>query len=189
MIIWVVFQSLNNELPSAQNLSNLTLQIAGVGTISIGIVLVLLLGEIDLSVGSVAGVGAAALAVLAVNHGRGGAASSLLIVLLIGVADRDRSRASSSPRSACPRSSSRWPETLASSACSCGCSFRGAPSTSPTPASSAGSPLKKLSDVVGWTVGGRSACRHTRVAAFIGQRRRAAVGLPTGEASGQSRPA
>ncbi|MBX7267664.1 hypothetical protein KIF24_17550 [Micromonospora sp. Llam7] len=71
IVIWVVFQSLNDRFLSPQNLSNLTLQIVATGTISVGVVLVLLLGEIDLSVGSVAGVAAAALAVLTVRHGWG----------------------------------------------------------------------------------------------------------------------
>ena len=48
---------------SSRNLVNLTLQSAAVGTIAVGIVLVLLLGEIDLSVGSVSGLAAAILAV------------------------------------------------------------------------------------------------------------------------------
>jgi D-xylose transport system permease protein len=43
------------------------LQIAAVGTISVGIVLVLLLGEIDLSVGSVSGLAAGVMAVLSVK--------------------------------------------------------------------------------------------------------------------------
>jgi D-xylose transport system permease protein len=85
IVIWIVFQSLNSRFLTAQNLSNLTLQIAGVGTISIGVVLVLLLGEIDLSVGSVAGVGAASLAVLSVNRGLP-EELALVIVLLIGAA-------------------------------------------------------------------------------------------------------
>ncbi len=68
-LIWIIFQSLNSRFLSAQNLSNLTLQIAATGTIAVGIVLVLLLGEIDLSVGSVSGVTAAVMAVLAVRHG------------------------------------------------------------------------------------------------------------------------
>ena len=63
VIIWGVFQSLNTEFLSARNLVNLTLQSAAVGTIAIGIVLVLLLGEIDLSVGSVSGLAAAILGV------------------------------------------------------------------------------------------------------------------------------
>lgn len=69
VVIWVVFAILKPEFLSSANLVNLTLQCAAVGTISIGIVLVLLLGEIDLSVGSVAGVSAAVLAVTFVNKG------------------------------------------------------------------------------------------------------------------------
>lgn len=69
IVIWVVFQSLNNNFLSARNLSNLVVQIADIGTISVGIVLVLLLGEIDLSVGSISGLGAGVMAVLQVKHG------------------------------------------------------------------------------------------------------------------------
>ena len=63
IIIWGVFQSLNSEFLSARNLVNLALQSAAVGTIAIGIVLVLLLGEIDLSIGSVSGLAAAIMGV------------------------------------------------------------------------------------------------------------------------------
>ncbi|MET0824132.1 MAG: sugar ABC transporter permease, partial [Solirubrobacterales bacterium] len=45
------------------------LQIAATATISIGVVMVLLLGEIDLSVGAVSGLAAGAMAVLSVQHG------------------------------------------------------------------------------------------------------------------------
>src|SRR5882757_9865103 len=48
------------------NLVNLTLQMAAGGTISVGIVLVLLLGEIDLSAGVVSGMCAAVMAVCTV---------------------------------------------------------------------------------------------------------------------------
>jgi ABC-type xylose transport system permease subunit len=68
VIIWGVFQSLNSSFLSSRNLVNLTLQSAAVGTIAIGIVLVLLLGEIDLSVGSVSGLASAVLAVTLVNQ-------------------------------------------------------------------------------------------------------------------------
>ena len=71
VVIWVVFQSQNDNFLSAFNLTNLVLQIASVGIISIGVVLVLLLGEIDLSVGAVSGVAAAVMAVLNVKHGWG----------------------------------------------------------------------------------------------------------------------
>ncbi len=83
IIIWIVFQSLNDRFLTAQNLSNMAVQIAAAGTISVGVVLVLLLGEIDLSVGSVAGVGAAALAVLSVRHGVG-EVPAVIIVLILG---------------------------------------------------------------------------------------------------------
>ena len=66
-IIWIVFQIINPNFLSSANLVNLTMQCAAVGTISIGIVLVLLLGEIDLSVGSVSGLAAAILAVGSLN--------------------------------------------------------------------------------------------------------------------------
>jgi len=68
-VIWTIFQLSNDRFLSAVNLSNLTLQIAAVATISIGVVLVLLLGEIDLSVGAVSGLAAATMAVLSVNEG------------------------------------------------------------------------------------------------------------------------
>jgi D-xylose transport system permease protein len=67
--IWIVFQSTSDRFLSAVNLSNLALQIAGLGTIAIGVVLVLLLGEIDLSVGALSGLAAAVMAVLSVKHG------------------------------------------------------------------------------------------------------------------------
>jgi D-xylose transport system permease protein len=69
VVIWVVFQLLDSRFLSATNLSNLVQQMSAVGIISIGIVLVLLLGEIDLSVGSVSGLTSAILAVLNINHG------------------------------------------------------------------------------------------------------------------------
>ncbi|MEV0975671.1 sugar ABC transporter permease [Streptomyces sp. NPDC049915] len=69
IIICVVFQSLNSEFLSAQNLSDITVTMVGTGMISVGIVFVLLLGEIDLAVGSVSGAASAIAAVLAVNQG------------------------------------------------------------------------------------------------------------------------
>ena len=70
-LIWIFFQFRVEDgiFLSSQNLTNLSLQIAAVGTVSIGITLVLFLGEIDLSVGSVAGFCAATMAVLSVKHG------------------------------------------------------------------------------------------------------------------------
>jgi D-xylose transport system permease protein len=68
-IIWTVFQLLNPIFLSSNNLVNLTLESCSVGVIALGVVCVLLVGQIDLSVGSVSGLAAAIIAVLFVNHG------------------------------------------------------------------------------------------------------------------------
>ena len=68
VVIWIVFQAKNDRFLTSGNLTNLVLQIAAVGTISVGVVLVLLLGEIDLSVGVVSGLAAGVTAVLNVKH-------------------------------------------------------------------------------------------------------------------------
>ncbi|MGW1785468.1 sugar ABC transporter permease [Streptomyces sp. NPDC002143] len=68
-VVWITFQSLNENFLSPRNLSNLSVDIVGTGLIAVGIVFVLLLGELDLSVGSVSGLAAAVFAVLNVNNG------------------------------------------------------------------------------------------------------------------------
>jgi D-xylose transport system permease protein len=68
-IIWTVFAFANDSFLTSINLTNLALQTAGIGMISTGIVLVLLLGEIDLSVGAVSGLCGAIVAVLNVKNG------------------------------------------------------------------------------------------------------------------------
>ncbi|MCW2503612.1 MAG: inner-rane translocator [Actinomycetia bacterium] len=87
--IIVVFTTLTDQqFTSAFNLVNLASQVAATGVMAMGIVLVLLLGEIDLSVGSVSGVAAALLTVLNVNQGYpAGVAVVLAIVagLVIGL--------------------------------------------------------------------------------------------------------
>lgn len=87
-LIWVIFQTQNGNFLSSFNLTNLVLQIAAVGMISIGITLILLLGEIDLSVGAVSGLAAAVMAVLNVKHGWGpipAIAAGLGVGFLIGL--------------------------------------------------------------------------------------------------------
>jgi D-xylose transport system permease protein len=69
ILIWGYFESQESVFLSARNLSNLVLQISAIGVVAIGVVLVLLLGEIDLSVGSVAGLCSAMLGVFIVSHG------------------------------------------------------------------------------------------------------------------------
>jgi ABC-type xylose transport system permease subunit len=62
-INWAVKQGLNDAFLSSRNLVNLLTQCASVGTIAIGVVLVLLVAQIDLSVGSMSGLSAAILGV------------------------------------------------------------------------------------------------------------------------------
>jgi D-xylose transport system permease protein len=69
VIIWTVFQILNPVFLSSNNLVNLLFDSCSVGVISLGVVCVLMVGEIDLSVGSVSGLSSAILGVLWVNHG------------------------------------------------------------------------------------------------------------------------
>ncbi len=69
VVIAIIFQVQEDRFLSAENLTNLMLQITTIGLISVGIVYVLLLGEIDLSVGAVSGLAAAVMSVLSVKHG------------------------------------------------------------------------------------------------------------------------
>lgn len=85
VIIWAVFQTLNPAFLSSRNLVNLSLQSAATGTLALGIVLVLLLGQIDLSIGSVSGVSGAIVAVGFVQQGWP-LLVAVLVSLLCGVA-------------------------------------------------------------------------------------------------------
>ena len=69
LVIWTAFESLNPVFLSSNNLVNLLFDCSTVGVISLGIVCVLMVGEIDLSVGSVSGFASAVLGVLWVNAG------------------------------------------------------------------------------------------------------------------------
>ena len=84
VVICIVFQALNSLFLSSENLSNLLLESVPTGVIALGIVCVLLLGEIDLSVGSVSGVSGAILCVLFVNKGVPGVLA-IVCALLVGV--------------------------------------------------------------------------------------------------------
>lgn len=88
LLIALVFQFLNDRFLSPQNLSNLTVQIAAIGLMTTGVIVVLLLGEIDLSIGSVAGLSAAVLAVTVMRHGWpewAGIAAALGVGLFVGL--------------------------------------------------------------------------------------------------------
>ena len=69
IIIWTVFTSLNPVFLSAANLVNLLFDCSTVGVISLGIVCVLMVGQIDLSVGSMSGFASALVGMLWVNNG------------------------------------------------------------------------------------------------------------------------
>ncbi|MET0941802.1 MAG: sugar ABC transporter permease [Mesorhizobium sp.] len=87
IVISVIFQFINPIFLSANNLVNLLFDCSTIGVISLGIVCVLMLGEIDLSVGSVSGLASALLGVLWVNSGwplLGAIAMALVAGALIG---------------------------------------------------------------------------------------------------------
>ncbi|MBN9028850.1 MAG: ABC transporter permease [Rhizobiales bacterium 63-7] len=69
VVISIVFSALNPIFLAPNNLVNLLFDCATVGVISLGIVCVLVLGEIDLSVGSMSGLASAMVGVLWVNQG------------------------------------------------------------------------------------------------------------------------
>jgi D-xylose transport system permease protein len=84
-IIWLLFQSQDDRFLTARNLSNLILQIGVLGTLAIGVVLVLVVGEIDLSLGAVTGVSAAVLGILLADE-HWSAVAAILATLALGAA-------------------------------------------------------------------------------------------------------
>jgi D-xylose transport system permease protein len=88
VIIAVVFQTQNSNFLTAGNFVNLVVQSAAYATIGMGIVFVLLLGEIDLSVGFVSGVSGCIVALLTFpdNHNVFAAGPTLVIALAAGMA-------------------------------------------------------------------------------------------------------
>jgi D-xylose transport system permease protein len=87
-VIAFVFQIANSNFLSPLNLTNLFVQIVAVGTLAVGVVLVLLIGEIDLSIGSVSGMCAAIMAVTSVKAGMPGwiaISAGILVGALIGL--------------------------------------------------------------------------------------------------------
>jgi D-xylose transport system permease protein len=88
IIIAIVFQSQNSNFLTAGNFVNLIVQAAAYATIGMGIVFVLLLGEIDLSVGYVSGVAGVIVALLTFpdNHHVFGWPAALVVALGAGLA-------------------------------------------------------------------------------------------------------
>ncbi|MGN6200405.1 sugar ABC transporter permease, partial [Humibacter sp.] len=69
LVIAVLFQALNPRFLAPGNLVNLTLQATPLGVIALGTVVVLLVAQIDLSVGSVSGLASAVVGVFAMRLG------------------------------------------------------------------------------------------------------------------------
>jgi D-xylose transport system permease protein len=85
LLIWAYLQSQNDNFLKPVNITNLMLQVAAVGTVSVGITMVLLIGEIDLSVGSVYGFTSGVMIVLNVKHGWA-PWTAVLAAIAVGVA-------------------------------------------------------------------------------------------------------
>jgi D-xylose transport system permease protein len=84
LLISIVFSTLNPIFLAPANLVNLLFDAAAVGLIALGVVCVLLLGEIDLSIGSMSGLASAITGVLWVNSGIP-LPITIIAVLLTGV--------------------------------------------------------------------------------------------------------
>ena len=69
LVIWTWFGLTEPAFLSARNIYFLFMQSAVVGTLAVGVTIVLLIGDIDLSIAAVAGVGAAIMGVLVTNLG------------------------------------------------------------------------------------------------------------------------
>lgn len=83
VVISVVFSALNPIFLAPNNLVNLLFDCATVGVISLGVVCVLVLGEIDLSIGSMSGLASAIVGVVWVNMGWP-IAGAIIAALVVG---------------------------------------------------------------------------------------------------------
>jgi D-xylose transport system permease protein len=87
LIICVVFQTQNDRFLTSGNLVNLIIQSAAITVIAMGVVWVLLLGEIDLSIGFVSGVAGVTVAILLTPDGNElPTAVAIGLALLAGIA-------------------------------------------------------------------------------------------------------
>lgn len=85
LIIWILFALLSDGMfSSARNLSNLARQLTFTATLSIGMLSVIVLGEIDLSVGSIVGLCGGLFAIMTSNLGVP-LVPGLIITLLLGL--------------------------------------------------------------------------------------------------------
>ena len=89
LIVALAFQTANSSFLTPRNLSNLCLQLAAPGILTLGVMLVLLIGEIDLSIGAVSGLCASIMAAAEADLGLSAGpavAAALLAGLAIGSA-------------------------------------------------------------------------------------------------------
>ena len=84
LVLVVYFSSQSEFFLSSRNISNLLVQTVVTGTIALGIIFVLLLGEIDLSVAAISGLCSVVMAKLVVAQGWGNA-SAVIVAVLLGV--------------------------------------------------------------------------------------------------------
>ncbi|AOP54710.1 MAG: sugar ABC transporter permease [Brevibacterium aurantiacum] len=84
IVIVIVFQSANSKFISPANLVNLSTQVAFLAILALGINLILLLGEIDLSLAQLGGLSASLLGVLVVRQGVP-PLIALVIMLVLGL--------------------------------------------------------------------------------------------------------
>src|SRR5215210_8003345 len=85
ILIWLLFYwQTGGTFLSARNLSNLMLQTSVTGILAVGMLMVILAGQIDLSVGSVLGL-AGGVAALSLSEWNYGLAVSLLLAIVVGV--------------------------------------------------------------------------------------------------------
>jgi D-xylose transport system permease protein len=85
LVLVIYFSSQSEFFLSSRNLSNLLVQTVVTGTIALGIVFVLLLGEIDLSVAAISGLCSVVMAKLVIAQGWGNV-TAVVIAILLGVA-------------------------------------------------------------------------------------------------------
>ena len=84
VLIAVIFQSQNDRFLTAGNFVNLIVQMAAITVLGMGIVFVLLLGEIDLSIGFVSGVAGVTTALLMIPDGSSQLGAGPAIALALG---------------------------------------------------------------------------------------------------------
>jgi simple sugar transport system permease protein/D-xylose transport system permease protein len=82
VVVWIVFQIANPSFLSSANLVNIAMQSAATGLIALGVVFVLIAGQIDLSVGAVASLAGAIIGILFAQSGWP-AVAAILVALLV----------------------------------------------------------------------------------------------------------